>query len=123
LERNIVGLNLCEMEDAIGYIPGQLRDGCRILLLVEQPSVGQFAFAGSSLTPAAEHLVPQPKREHIPIAGAWWGERLVKVKPNSPYFEGKWPKAKRPVEQWLLTQYVTAREIARLSGNDVYWPR
>lgn len=110
-----------DMEDALGYIRGQLREGCRVFLLVEQPCVGEFAFAGSSLTPDADDLVPLERRQNIPIPGAWWGERLVKVKPNLPYFKGEWPRAKRPVEQWVLLFPVKAREICRLAAGDVYW--
>ena len=42
VERNIEGLSLQEMESALGYPPGQLRHGARVLVLLAQPTVGQF---------------------------------------------------------------------------------
>ena len=82
IERNIEGLNLLEMESALGYPRGQLLQGARVLVLLEQPSVGQFVFAGLTLTPNADDSVPIGRRQNFPIPGAWWGERLVKVKPS-----------------------------------------
>jgi hypothetical protein len=68
-----------------------------------------------SLTPEADDLVPLPQRQNFPIPGAWWGERLVKVIPHLPYLKGRWPRAKRPVEQWLLLLPLKAQEICRLT--------
>ena len=124
LERNIEGLNLLEMESALGYPRGQLLEGARVLLLAEQPSVGQFVFAGSTLTPNADDLVPVARRANIPVPGAWLGQRLVKVKPIlSPIRGLSWPRAKRPVEQWQLCVPVAATEVRRLGVRDVYWRR
>jgi len=124
IERNIDGLNLIEMESALGYPSGQLLQGARVLVLLEQPSVGQFVFAGSTLTPNADDLVPIARRQNFPIPGAWWGERLVKVKPILPPIDGvAWPRAKRPVEQWQLCVPVAAKEVCRLSAKDFYWRR
>ena len=53
---NIEGLNLLAMESALGYLRGQPLQGARVLVLLEQPSVGQFVFAGSTLTPNADDL-------------------------------------------------------------------
>jgi hypothetical protein len=123
IERNIEGLDLARLERAIGYPQGQLAAGARILILLNRPSVGQFAFAGSTLTPDAEDLVPLTERRNFPIPHAWLGQRLVKVKPNLPPMRGKWPRATTPVEQWQLTVPVAAKEVCRLSGQDVYWRR
>ena len=124
VERNIVGLNLLEMESTLGYPPGQLLKGARTLVLLAQPSVGQFVFAGSTLTPDAEDLVPIARRQNFPIPGAWLGQRLVKVKPLLPPLKGvKWPRAKTPVEQWQLTKLVKMKEVCRLGPKDVYWGR
>jgi hypothetical protein len=124
LERNIEGLNLLDLESTLGYPPGQLLQGARILVLLEQPSVGQFVFAGSTLTPDAGDLVPIARRQNVPIPGAWLGQRLVKVKPNLPPIKGvTWPRAKTPVEQWQLTELVKMKEVCRLGPKDVYWRR
>jgi hypothetical protein len=125
IERNIEGLNLLEMESALGYPRGQLLEGARVLVLLEQPSVGQFVFAGSTLTPNADDLVPIVRRQNFPIPGAWWGQRLVKVKPILPPVKGgaPWPRAKKPVEQWQLCLAVPAKEVRRLGARDVYWRR
>ena len=102
------------MESALGYPRGQLLQGARVLVLLEQPSVGQFVFAGSTLTPNADDLVPIVRRQNFPIPGAWWGERLVKVEPILPPVKGApWPRAKRPVEQWQLCVPVGAKEVCR----------
>lgn len=123
IERNIEGLNLREMESVLGYPPGQLFGGARVLVLLAQPLVGQFVFAGSTLTPNADDLVPVAKRQNFPIPHAWLGQRVVKVKPNLPPAPGVWPRAARPVEQWQLCVPVAAREVCRLAGPDVYWRR
>ena len=124
VERNIQGLNLPDLESTLGYPPGQLRQGARIFVLLEQPSVGQFVFAGSTLTPDAGDLVPIALRRNVPIPGAWLGQRLIKVKPNLPPIKGiDWPRAKRPTEQWQLTALVKMKEVCRLGPTDVYWRR
>ena len=124
IERSIEGLNLADMEQALGYPKGQLSAGARVLVLVNQPMPGQFVFAGSTLTPDAEDLVPVAQRQNFPVPHAWLGQRLVKVKPILPPIKGvPWPRAKRPVEQWQLSVRATAREICRLTGQDVYWRR
>lgn len=122
LERNIEGLNMLEMESALGYPQGQLLEGARVLVLLEHPAVGQFVFAGSTLTPDADDLVPVAQRRDFPTPHAWLGQRLVKVRPIlSPIRGVKWPRAKQPVEQWQLCVPVGAREVCRLVGQDVYW--
>lgn len=124
IERNIEGLNLLEMESALGYPAGQLSQGARVFVLVEQPSVGQFVFAGSTLTPNADDLVPIAGRQKFPIPHAWLGQRLVKVKPNLPPIVGaRWPRATRPVEQWQLCLQVDVKEVSRLGPRDTYWRR
>jgi len=124
VERNIQGLNLVEMESTLGYPRGQLVQGARVLVLLEQPSVGQFVFAGSTLTPDAEDLVPISQRQNSPVPGAWLGQRLVKVQPNLPPIKGvTWPRAATPVEQWQLTQPVKMKEVCRLGPKEVYWRR
>jgi hypothetical protein len=124
IERNIEGLNLLEMELTLGYPPGQLRQGARVLVFLEPPLVGQFVFAGSTLTPDADDLVPAAQRRNVPIPHAWLGQRLVKVKPNgAPITNVSWPRASRPVEQWQLCVPVAAREVCRLAAQDRYWRR
>ena len=124
IERNIEGLTLLEMESALGYPRGQLLQGARVLVLLEQPAVGQFVFAGSTLTPSADDLVPIAQRQNFPTPHAWLGQRLVKVKPNLPAIKGvPWPRAKRPVEQWQLSVLVAAKEVCRLAAQDRYWRR
>jgi len=124
VERNIEGLNLLEMESVLGYPRGQLLEGARVLVLLEHPAVGQFVFAGSTLTPDAEDLVPVGQRQNFPTPHAWLGQRLVKVRPNLPPIKGvRWPRAKRPVEQWQLCVPVAAKEVSRLAAQDVYWRR
>jgi hypothetical protein len=123
-ERNIEGLNLLEMESVLGYPRGQLLEGARVLVLLEQPAVGQFVFAGSTLTPDADDLVPIAQRRNFSTPHAWLGQRLVKVKPNLPPIKGvSWPRARRPVEQWQLCVPVAAQEVCRLAAQDVYWRR
>src|SRR5688572_23439461 len=98
VERNVQGVNLFDLESMLGYPPGQLLHGARVFVLLQQPSVGQFVFAGSTLTPDASDLVPIAQRRNVPIPGAWLGQRLVKVKPNLPPIKGvTWPRAKSPV--------------------------
>jgi len=123
-ERNIQGLDLREMESALGYLPGQLREGARVFVLLNQPSVGQFVFAGSTLTPDAEDLAPIARRQNFPTPHAWLGQRLVKVRPNLPPIQGqRWPRASRPVEQWQLCVPIAAKEVCRLAAQDRYWRR
>jgi hypothetical protein len=124
VERNIVGLTLREMESALGLRPERLTQGARVLVLVQQPSVGQFVFAGSTRYPDAKGLVEIERRRDIPIPHAWLGQRLVKVAPNLPHAASEsYPEAKSPVEQWQLVVPVAAEEVCQLRAQQAYWPR
>jgi len=122
VERNIVGSTLREMESKLGFRPGRLTHGARVLVLLRQPSVGEFAFAGSTRYSDADGLVGLDQRRNFPIPHAWLGQRLVKVEPNLPHtvFES-YPPARSPVEQWELLVPIPAEEVRRLTVNDVYW--
>jgi hypothetical protein len=123
LERNVVGWTLGELESRLGFRPGRLTtQGARVLLLRRQPTVGEFAFAGSTLYSDAEGLVPVAQRRNVPIPHAWLGQRLVKVEPNLPHTAlEQYPRARSPVEQWQLLVSIPAEEIRRLNGRDMYW--
>jgi hypothetical protein len=124
VERNIVGLTLREMEDALGFRPGRLASGARVLVLQKQPIVGQFVFAGSTRYSDAEGLVPIEQRSEFPIPHAWLNQRLVKIDPNLAHTRGEeYPQAKSPVEQWELVVRVPADEVCRLTAGQAYWPR
>ena len=124
IERNIVGLTLQELESKLGFRPGRLADGARVLALMHQPMVGQFAFAGSTRYSDAEGLVPLEQRRNFPVPHAWLGQRLVKVAPNLRHTADElYPRATVPVEQWKLLVPGTPQEISQLRGVAAYWPR
>ena len=124
VERNIVGATLWDMESKLGFRPGRLIKGARVLVLRQQPGAGQFVFAGSSRYSDAKGLVGIEKRQNFPIPHAWLGQRLVKVVPNLPHSESEsYPAAKSPVEQWELLVRVAADEVCRLDARQAYWPR
>jgi hypothetical protein len=124
VERNIVGSSLDQIESKLGLRRGRLLRGARVLVLLRQPSIGQFVFAGSTLYSDAKGLVQERQRGNVPIPGAWLGQRLVKVVPNLPHSHSEWyPKAQSPVEQWKLLVPVAAEEVCRLNANQVYWRR
>jgi hypothetical protein len=125
IERNIVGLTPHDMESKLGLRPGRLTPGARVLVLVRQPSVGQFVFAGSTVYPGGDGLIEVERRRNFPIPHAWLGQRLVKVQPNLPHTAIEWyPSAlKSPVEQWQLIAPVDAEEACRLTVYQPYWPR
>jgi hypothetical protein len=77
VERNIVNANLRELESKLGLPPGWLAPAARVLVFLQQPLVGQFVFAGSTLTPGADDLVNEKLRRNFPVPGAWLRQRLV----------------------------------------------
>jgi hypothetical protein len=122
VERNIVGSTLREMESKLGFRAGRLTHGARVLALLRRPSVGEFAFAGSTRYSDADGLVGIDQRVNVPIPHAWLGQRLVKVEPNLPHSAFEWyPRAQSPVEQWQLLAYVPAQELCRLNAQQTYW--
>jgi len=124
IERNIVGLSLPEMESKLGFRPGRLTRGARILVLARQPMVGQFVFAGSTLYSDAKGLVDIELRRNVPIPHAWLGQRLVKVDPVLAHTaDESYPAASSPVEQWKLLVPVDAKPECRLELRQAYWPR
>jgi hypothetical protein len=124
IERNIVGLSLPEMESKLGLRPGELTSGARVLVLLRQPFVGEFAFAGSTLLPGAKGLVSIERRQNVPVPHAWLGQRLVKVAARLAYSgSDSHPRASSPVEQWKLLVPVDAEQVCELRGNQAYWPR
>lgn len=124
VERNIVGLSLREMESKLGFRPGRLTKGVRILRLVRQPVVGEFVFAGSTKYSDAKGLVDVSLRRNIPVPHAWLGQRLVKVLPNLGHSSTEWyPSADSPIEQWQLLVPVEAQQVCELAIHQAYWPR
>lgn len=124
VERNIEGATLREMESKLGFRPGRLTPGARVLVLLNPPSVGQFVYAGSTLFSNAEGLVELEKRRNFPIPHAWLGQRLVKVVPNlRDNGDERYPRATSPVEQWQLVVPVAAQEVSQLQGERAYWRR
>jgi hypothetical protein len=124
IERNIVGATLPEMETRLGLRPGRLARGARVLVLLRQPLVGEFVFAGSTLYSDARGLVGVDRRKNVPVPHAWLGQRLVKVVPNLPHSETEWyPAAKSPVEQWQLLMPVQAEQVGEVTGQQAYWRR
>ena len=126
LERNIVGLTLQEMERKLGFRPGRLASGARILVLQRQPLVGEFVFAGSTRYSDAEGLVGVAQRRtaaSTTIPHAWLGQRLVKIVPNLAHTASEsYPQAASPVEQWELLAPLAADEVCRLDAKRSYWP-
>jgi len=125
IERRIEGLNLRGLETTIGYKDGLLTAGARIYVFTEQPQIGQFVFAGSSITPAAKDLVsPEERMKTSNVApGAWLNERLVKVVPiqkpsNDP---DNYPRAKSPAEQWVLLVPLPVKFLRDLHGDQRYY--
>jgi hypothetical protein len=126
IERNILGLNLREMEFKLGFPPGWLAGGARVLLLLKQPSVGKFVYAGSTRYPDARGLVGVAHRQNFPIPHAWLNQRLVKVKPIRQLTAGDdYPAAKEgAIEQWQLVEDVMGEEVCRLlNPQQKYWGR
>jgi hypothetical protein len=126
IERNIEGLTPHDMESKLGFRPGRLTAGAKVLVLVRQPSVGEFVFAGSTVYPDGDGLVAIERRRNFPIPHAWLGQRLVKVQPNLPHSPSEYyPSAigKSPVEQWQLIVPLGAEEVCRLTAYQPYWRR
>ena len=124
IERNLVGLSPRQMETRLGFRPGRLTPGARILVLLRQPNLDEFVFAGSTRYSDAKGLVDEKSRRLTSIPHAWLGQRLVKVDPNLPHTAFEWyPTAEAPIEQWELIEPVDAREVCRLTVDQGYWRR
>jgi hypothetical protein len=126
LEKNIVGLPLDRIEAVLGLPTGLLTNhGARIAILKRHPSVGEFAFAGSTMYPGGDGLVGLERRRNVPVPHAWQGQRLVKVMPVGPRSaDDIYPRVKRgQVEQWVLLVQVDAEEVCALAMGQHYWPR
>jgi hypothetical protein len=124
VERNIVGSTLPELEQKLGFAPGRLATGARVLVLGRRPLVGEFVVAGSTRYSNAEGLIPPDQRRSIAIPHAWLNQRLVKVKPNRGHIEGDlYPSAMQPVEQWELLVRIPAEEVCEITGQRAYWGR
>jgi len=127
VERNIAGLTLQQMEAALGFRPGRLTNGARVLVLKRPPLVGEFVFAGSTRYSDAKGLVGVQQRlsgASTSVPHAWRGQRLVKVAPNLLHTASElYPQAKSPVEQWELLAPLPAEEVCRLDWHQAYWPR
>jgi hypothetical protein len=138
LEKNITGLSLEEIEWTLGLPTKYLSPAAQVFRLKQLPMVGQFAFAGSTITPDHKNeLVEISKRSNIPIPGTWWHQRLVKVKPPAPHAsEDEFPRSPSPVrrnngsfvdsrghvEQWILLVKVDAELVRELKRGEKYWP-
>ena len=124
IERNLIGLSPREMETRLGFRPGRLTRGARILVLARQPNLDEFIFAGSTKYSGAKGLVDAKLRRVASMPHAWLGQRLVKVDPNLPHSElESYPMAESPVEQWQLVKPVDASEVCRLTVDQKYWGR
>ena len=123
VERNIERLSMREMETTLGFRPGRLAQGARILVLIRQPHPGEFVFAGSTRYPNADGLVTIDQRSNVPVPHAWLGQRLVKVEPIARVGPEQYPAADSPVEQWELVTPVHAEELCTLGPLDTYFRR
>jgi len=128
IERHIVGLTVREIESKVGYRAGLLAAGARIFVFTQQPEVGQFVFAGSTLYSDAEGLVSVEQRlkaASTVIPGAWAHERLIKIVPVQPppAERDSYPQAEPPVEQWQLLVRLPAELVCELKGEQRYYPR
>jgi hypothetical protein len=126
VERNIIGASLPEMEAKLGFRPGRLLYGARILLLQRQPVVGEFVFAGSTRYSNAKGLVGLEQRKNVAVPTAWLGQRLVKVVPklrDTGYERYPGAEGDDAVEQWELLVFLPAKEICVLEHPMRYWRR
>ena len=122
VERNLVGLSPREMEMRLGFRPGRMTPGARILVLTREPTLDDFIFAGSTRYSDANGLVDSTQRRLRSIPHAWLGQRLLKVAPVLPHSAFEWyPAAKSPIEQWQLIRPVDAWELCRLDVDQRYW--
>jgi hypothetical protein len=70
IERNIRGLTTKEMERALGFRPGRLTYGARVLVLNREPRQGEFVPAGSTFFPGSTGLnAKELKRTALSYAG------------------------------------------------------
>ena len=140
IESHLVGADTDQITKMMGFPPIYLRDGARILVIVDKVRVGEFLFAGSTWYPGdpdpkkeghkrtdPKGLVSRTQRGNFPIPGSWLGQRLVKVKParrleeeekNEPFI-----RASSPIEQWQLLVEKKARLADILYGKRRYSPR
>lgn len=147
LEKNIVGLSVEEMERTLGLPSGHLSPTAQIFRLRAWPSVGQFAAAGSTITPDrkkladgsySSELIDISERSTVPIPHSWLHQRLVKVKSSAPHpaetfprspalvrrtHDGRYVDDRGHVEQWKLLVPVDADLVRELQRGHTYWPR
>lgn len=122
IESNILGLTPREMELRLGFRPGRLTPGARVLILLREPTAGEFEPRGSSFFPAAKGLDQSGLKRTVFRPGAWLGQRLVKIEPDLPHTGFEWyPRSSSPVEQWKLIRPVPAYELRRLTIDERYW--
>jgi hypothetical protein len=123
IERNILGLSLREMEVRLGFCPGRLAEGARILALDLQPRIEEFEPRGSTRFPDGNGLDKLALKSTKFLPGAWLGQRLVKVEPLVRSSPIESPSSFSAVEQWKLTRAVPGSEICTLSPMHRYWGR
>ena len=124
VERNIRGLTPREIELRLGFRPGRLTHGARIIALDREPTINEFEPLGSTRFPNGQGLSRTELRARAFIPGAWLGERLVKVEPTMPHSAFEWyPESSTGAEQWKLTSPVPGHEIGQLKAGQRYWGR
>jgi len=121
-ESNVRGLSTREMEVRLGFRPGRLTHGARILVLDREPLPGEFEPVGSTRYSSGQGLDKDQLHRTKFRPGAWIGEHLVKVEPVLPDSGFEWyPNASTAVEQWKLTSPVTGHEVRTLAAGETYW--
>src|SRR4051812_12301176 len=110
-EDNIRGLTPKEMEERLGFWPGRLAQGARVLVLDREPRSNEFEPVGSTYYPLGKGLDRSALHKTKFRPGAWLGRRLVKVKRVGVEIECEFPRASIAAEQWTLTTRVWAHEV------------
>lgn len=124
IERNIQGLTTREIETRLGFRPGRLTHGARVIALAHEPRPDEFEPRGSTRYPDGTGLEKPSLHATKYIPGAWFGQRLVKVEPTLPHSGFEWyPPSPGAAEQWKLMKPVTGYEVCRLSAGETYWGR
>lgn len=122
IERNIRGLTPREIETKLGFRPGRLTHGARILAFDREPLIGEFEPRGSTRFSDGRGLDKSALHSSKFMPGAWLGERLVKVEPVLPHTAFEWyPPSQSAAEQWRLISPVPGHEVCMLSAGDRYW--
>ena len=132
IERNLIGLRTDQIETTLGFRPGRLHGGARVLELLRRPTLSEFELGGTTRYPNRKGLVLS---ELVPrsLPFAWTNERLVKVEPILPHTKGEsypaapgWDRARLGAsEQWKLKESarILTREICLLQRGATYWGR